>query len=48
MDPKNRRTFKQLTVNPKYWSTKTSKLAIEVVPSPAPGAYDLRVSAASP
>jgi hypothetical protein len=49
LDPKNKRTLKQqIKVNPKYWSPKTSKLEIEVVESPATGAYDLRVGAADP
>ena len=48
LDPKNKRTLKQLKVNRNYWSAKLSKLEFEVVESPAPGAYDLRVGAAPP
>jgi len=48
LDPRNKRTLKQLKVNRNYWSAKLSKLEFEVVESPAPGAYDLRVGAAPP
>jgi hypothetical protein len=48
LDPRNKRTLKQIKVNPKYWSKTTSKLEIEVVEKPAPGAYDLRVGEAPP
>jgi hypothetical protein len=48
LDPKNKRTLKPPKVNPMFWSTKTSKLEIEVVENPAPGAYDLRVGEAPP
>jgi hypothetical protein len=48
LDPKNKRMLKQPKVNPKYWSTKSSKLEIEVVENPAPGAYDLRVGEVPP
>jgi hypothetical protein len=48
LDPRNKRTLKRIKLNPKYWSTKTSKLEFEVVANPALGAYDLRVGEAPP
>jgi hypothetical protein len=46
IDPKNSFPYgkRKSHVNPKYSDTKTSDLFIEVVQSPTPGAYDLKLS----
>ena len=44
-DPRSRFPYgkRKSYVNPKYGDLKTSDLVIEVVPSPAPDAYDLKL-----
>jgi hypothetical protein len=46
LDPKNHFPYgpRKTHVNPKYGDPKKSSLFLEVVPSPAPGAYDLKLT----
>jgi hypothetical protein len=44
IDPKNPYAPPKHLINPKYSDLGTSGLAVEVVPSPAPRAYDLKLA----